>query len=88
MLHELIEAVKYNDLRRVEDLLNSGSDIHYNGDEALRIAVSLGNYEMVKFLLSKKANADMVNLNVDIKFLEGFGFNNIITIILEHQTGN
>jgi ankyrin repeat protein len=62
-LHDdLLTFIRDNDLSGVEEMiLSEGADIHYNMNEALRIACEGGDYAIVEFLLSKKAFVNVMD---------------------------
>jgi uncharacterized protein len=56
---QLLDAVKAGELARVEELLNSGSDIHQQDEQGwipLNWAAGRGDLEMVKLLLDRGAD--------------------------------
>jgi len=56
---QLIDAVKTGELAKVEEVLNSGSDIHQQGEQgwtALNWAAGRGDLDMVKLLLDRGAD--------------------------------
>jgi ankyrin repeat protein len=56
---QLIEAVKTGQLARVEEALNSGADIHQQGEQGwtpLNWAAGKGNVEIVRLLLDRGAD--------------------------------
>ena len=60
---QLIDAVKTGELAKVEELLNSGADIHQQDEQGwtpLNWAAGKGNLEMVKLLLDRGADVRRV----------------------------
>ena len=55
-MSQLIQAIKNNSIKKIQDLLDNGTDIHYNNDEPLLCAANKGNLKMVKLLLDNGAD--------------------------------
>jgi len=51
-----IEAVRNNQINKLENLLSQGASIHASDDRALREASRNGHLEIVKFLVTQGAN--------------------------------
>ena len=65
-LQKLENAVKQNDLRKLEELLNQGIDPNtaltkHGGDTALHFAARLGYFKCIEILLAHGANAETLN---------------------------
>lgn len=46
-----IDAVKIGNIKNIKYLIQNGSDIHFDNDNALMISVQMRNYEIVKYLI-------------------------------------
>ena len=65
-LQKLENAVKQNDFKKLEELLNQGIDPNtaltkFRGDTALHIAACRGNFKCIEILLAHGANAETLN---------------------------
>ena len=64
LTHDLFEAVRQDDRRRVDDLLQQGANIESTEEEGttpLQLAAGLGLAEMAKHLVARGANINAVN---------------------------
>ena len=64
MEEKLLNEIFNENISDVEDLIKSGVDINYigeNGDTPLLVAVETQNYELVKILLQNKADPNSVS---------------------------
>ena len=80
-LQKLENAVKQNDFKKLEELLNQGIDPNtaltkHGGDTALHIAACRGNFKCIEILLAHGANAKTLNI---------FGISPLHGAILNHQ---
>lgn len=86
----LFEAIKQNDVRRVQKLLNKGCDIDYQGEREqtfLMTAITYGNTEIAKLLLKKHPNVNLQDRygNNALIMASFRGYTDIVHLLLDES---
>ena len=86
----LFEAIKQNDVRRVQKLLNKGCDIDYQGEREqtfLMAAITSGNTEIAKVLLKKHPNVNLQDRygNNALIMASFRGYTDIVHLLLDES---
>ena len=86
----LFEAIKQNDVRRVQKLLNKGCDIDYQSEREqtfLMTAITYGNTEIAKLLLKKHPNVNLQDRygNNALIMASFRGYTDIVHLLLDES---
>jgi len=94
MNNKLLEAARYGDIKRIEDLLEQGANIKFkdeNGTTALLLAATNGHRVAVNFLLSPRGGATFTEQNnagwTALLLAARYGYTEMVKFLLSPQWG-
>lgn len=83
----LVEAARRNDLKQVQELLESGADVNAKGNRvftALMAASNRGHFDMVGLLLDKGADVNAKTEDGRTAMMLALGHRNVVDLLLKN----